>query len=167
MKIVERVLERRIRTLINLNEMHFEFMPGKGTWDAIFIVRKMQEEYQKKDKKLCFVNMKKAFDRVPRKVMEWAMRKKGLSEVMVRVVLSLYDGARTRVRVGSAYSEEFEVKVGVHQGSVLSPLLLFVVVLGVVTESARRGVVNELLYADNLVIMSEDMEDFLIRCTGK
>ena len=72
MKIVERVLERRIRTLVNLNEMQFGFMPGKGTVDAIFIVRRMQEEYQKKDKKLymCFVDMEKAFDRVPRKVME-------------------------------------------------------------------------------------------------
>ena len=43
------------------------------------------------------------------------MRKKGLSEVMVRVVMSLYDGAKTRVRVGFAYSEKFEVKFGVHQ----------------------------------------------------
>ena len=86
MKIVDRVLETRIRTLVNLNEMQFGFMPGKETLDAIFIVRRMQEEYQHKDKKLnmCFVNMEKAFDRVPRKVMEWAMRKKGLSEVIVR-----------------------------------------------------------------------------------
>ena len=86
------------------------------------------------------------------------MRKKGLSEVIVRAVMSLYDGAKTRVRVGSAYSEEFEVKVGVHQGSVLSPLL-FAIVVDVITENARRGVVNELLYADDLVIMSKDMED--------
>ena len=77
---------------------------------------------------MCFVDMEKAFDRVPRKVMEWAMRKKGLSEVTVRAVMSLYNGAKTRVRVGSAYSEEFEVKVVVHQGSVLSPLLFAIVV---------------------------------------
>ena len=160
MKIIERVLERQIRILVNLNKMQFGFMPGKGTVDAIFIVRKMQEEYQKKDKKLymCFVDMEKAFDRVPRKVMEWAMRKKGLSEVIVRAVMSLYDGAKTRVRVGSAYSEEFEVKVGVHQGSVLSPLL-FAIEVDVITENARTGVVNELLYTDDLVIMSEDMKE--------
>ena len=160
MKIVEKVLERRIQTLVDLNEMQFGFMPGKGTVDAILIVRRMQEEYQKKDKKLymSLVDMEKAFDRVPRKVMEWAMRKKGLSEVIVRAVMSLYDGAKTRVRVGSAYSEEFEVKVGVHQGSVLSPLL-FAIGVDVITENARRGVVNELLYADDLVVMSEDMED--------
>ena len=72
MKLVERVLERRIQTLANLNEMQFGFMPGKGSMNAIFIVRRMQEEYQRKDKKLymCFVDMEKAFDRVPRKVME-------------------------------------------------------------------------------------------------
>ena len=102
--------------------------------------------------------MEKAFDRMPRKVMEWATRKKGLSEVMVWAVMSLYNGAKTRVRVGSAYSEEFAVKVGVHQGSVLLPLL-FAIVVNAITESARRGVVNELLYADDLVLMSETMED--------
>ena len=68
---------RKIRTLVNLNKMQFGFMPGKGTVDAIFIVMRMQVKYQKKDKKLymCFVDMKKAFDKVPRKVMKWAMRK--------------------------------------------------------------------------------------------
>ena len=47
-----------------------------------------------------------------------------IREVMVREVMSLNDGSKTNVRVESAYSEEFEVNVGVHQGSVLSPLLL-------------------------------------------
>ena len=69
-------------------------------------------------------------------------------------IMSLYDGAKTKVRVGSAYLEEFEVKVGVHQGSVLSPLL-FAIVVDVITGNAKRGVVNELLYADDLVLMSK------------
>ena len=73
MKIVEKVLERQTRTPVNLNEIQFGNMPGKGTVDAIFIVRRMQEEYQRKDKNMniSFVDMEKAFDRVPRKVMEW------------------------------------------------------------------------------------------------
>ena len=84
-KIVERVLERRILALINLNKMQFGFMPGKRTADAVFVVRRMQEKYQNKDKKLYmyFVNMEIAFDRAPRKVIELAIGKKGLSEVMV------------------------------------------------------------------------------------
>ena len=140
--------------------MQFGFGPRKGTVDAIFIVRKMQDEYQKNNKKLymCFNGMKIAFDRVPTKVRKWAMRKKGLSEVMVWAVMSLYDGAKTRVRVGSAYSEEFKVKVGVHQESMLSPLL-FAIVVDIITENAKRSVVNESLYADDLVLMSKTMED--------
>ena len=55
MKIVKKVLERRIRTLVNLNKMQFGFMPGKGTVDAIFIARRIKEKYQKKDKKLYYV----------------------------------------------------------------------------------------------------------------
>ena len=60
--------------------------------------------------------------------------------------------------MGSAYSKEFEVKVGVHQGSVLLSLL-FATVVDVITENPRTGVANELLYADDLVLMSETMED--------
>ena len=96
--------------------MPFGFMPGKGTTDALFILRRMQEEFGGREKKLymCFVDLEKAFDRVPRKVMEWALRKKSLPEVLVKAVISLYQGSRTKVRVGSGLSEEFEVRVGVH-----------------------------------------------------
>ena len=59
--------------------MQFGFMPGRGTTDALFVVRRMQEECRGKKKLyMSFVDIEKAFDRVPRKVMEWAMRKKGL-----------------------------------------------------------------------------------------
>ena len=74
---------------------------------------------------MCFVDLEKAFDRVPRRVMEWAMRKKGLPEIMVKVVMSLYEGA---VGVTSGLSEEFSVKVGVHQGSMLWPMLFAMVI---------------------------------------
>ena len=123
------------------------------------IYKRLQEEYLDKEKKLymCFVDLEKAFDRVPRKVLEWAMRKRGIPEAMVRAVMSLYEGAKTRVRVGLELSEEFEVKVGVHQGSVLSPLV-FAIVVDVVTESVRNGLMSELLYADDLVLISETME---------
>jgi len=68
--------------------------------------------------------------------------------------MSLYEGSKTRVRVGSGLSEEFPVKVEIHQGSVLSPLL-FVIVVDVVTKCARKGLMNEILYADDLVLTSE------------
>ena len=58
----------------------------------MFVAQRMQEEYRDKKKKLymCFVDIEKAFDGVPRKMMEWAMRKKGLPEVIVRAAICLY-----------------------------------------------------------------------------
>ena len=99
MKIVKRMLERRIRELVNIDLMQFGFMPGRGATDALFVVRRMQKDYRDKKKKLymSFVDIEKTFDRVPRKVMEWAMRKKVLPEVIVRAVMSLYHGAQTKV----------------------------------------------------------------------
>ena len=140
--------------------MQFGFMPGKGTTDALFILRRMQEEFRGREKKLymCFVDLEKAFDKVPRKVMEWALRKKSLPEVLVQAGMSLHEGSRTKVIVGSGLSEEFMVRVGVHQGSVISPLIFFIVV-GAVAEQARKGLLNEILYVDNLVLMSENLED--------
>ena len=100
MKIVERALEKRIIELVKVDDMQFGFMPGKGTTNALFISRRMQEEFRGREKKLymCFVDLEKASDRVPRKVMEWALRKKRLPEVLVKAV-------RVCMRVGRRKSE--------------------------------------------------------------
>ena len=63
-----------------------------------------------------------------RKVMYWTMRKKTVAEVKVKAVMSLCNGAMTKVKMGSGSSDEFSGNVGVHQGSVLSPLLFAIVV---------------------------------------
>ena len=72
--------------------------------------------------------------------------------------MNLYHGAKTKVRVGSELSQEFLVQGGVHQGSVLSPLL-FAIAVDVISENAIEGLMNEILYADDLILMSESMEN--------
>ena len=99
---------------------------------------------------MAFVDLEKAFDQVPRKVIWWALRKLDVDEWIVRLVQGMYSNARSHVRVGEGYSEEFEVKVGAHQGSVLSPLL-FIIVLEALSCEFRCGVLWEDLYADDLV----------------
>jgi hypothetical protein len=78
MKVVERVFLIRLRKMVEIDEMQCGFMPGKGTVDALFMARMLHERYGRKKRKLCmcFVDLEKAFDRVPRKVIEWALRKK-------------------------------------------------------------------------------------------
>ena len=82
--------------------------------------------YHAKGKKLYmyFMGLENASDRVPRKVLKLAIMKKRTTEVLIRSVMSLYEGAKTRVRVDSELSEVFEAEVGMHQGSVLSHFFL-------------------------------------------
>ena len=72
--------------------MQFGFIPEKGTTDAIFIMRQVQEKHQEKKKKwyYVFVDLEKAFDRVPREVVRWASRKLGVDEWLIRTVMALY-----------------------------------------------------------------------------
>ena len=70
----------------------------------------------------------------------------------------IYEGAETKVRVGSSLFEEFSVKIVVHQGSVLLSLL-FAMVIDEVTENARKGWMKQILYADDLVLMGKTMEE--------
>ena len=134
------------------------------TTDAIFIVRQLQEKHLAANKPLymAFVDLEKAFDQVPRDVIWWAMRKLGIDEWLVRLVQSMYKDVRSRVRVGDGYSEEFGAGVGVHQGSVLSPLL-FIIVLEALSRVFRTGCPWELLYADDLMISAESMEELLMK----
>ena len=89
--------------------------------------------------------------------MRWALRKLGVDEWLIRTVMALYTEACPVVRTNAGLSESFEEKDGLHQGSVLSPLL-FSGVMDVVSSEARSGLPSELLYADDLAIMSPTME---------
>ena len=123
MKVLERVVKGLIRQIVEIDEMQCGFMSGRGTTDAIFIVLQLHEKHLAANKLLymTFVGLEKAFDRVPRDVICWVMRKLGIDEWLVRLVQSMYKNVRSRVRNGSGCSDEFGVQVGVHQGSVLSP----------------------------------------------
>jgi hypothetical protein len=140
--------------------MQFGFMPGRSTTDAIFILRQLQEKHLSRHKKLyfAFIDLEKAFDRVPRSVLWWSMRSLGVEEWVIRLVKTLYDGATSCVRINGSYSENFDITVGVHQGSVLSPLL-FAIVMEALSRECRVGCPWEILYADDLVIMSDNIID--------
>jgi len=62
----------------------------------------------------------------------------GVEEWLVKAIQAMYEGATTAVKVMGEVSQGFEVKVGVHQGSVLSPLL-FTIVLEALSRSCRTG----------------------------
>ncbi|XP_048735682.2 uncharacterized protein LOC125651135 [Ostrea edulis] len=106
---------------------------------------------------MAFVDLENALDRVPWNAIWWALR---VEEWIVCLVQGMYTNARSCVCVGNGYSEEFAVKVRVHQGSVLS-LLLFIVVLEVLSCEIRAGVSWEDLYT--LVIINDSLDECVKR----
>ena len=76
MKVVKRVLEKKLCRIVSVDEIQYDFIPVSGKTDAVFILRRMQEEFHARGKKLCFMNLEKDFNSVPMKVMEWVMREK-------------------------------------------------------------------------------------------
>jgi len=83
-------------------------------------------------------------------VIRWAMRKLVVEEWLVSAVMSMYTGAKTVVRTVYGNSNCFEVKVGMHQDSAMSPLL-FVIVMEALSREFRVTLPWELLYVDDLV----------------
>ena len=71
---------------------------------------------------------------------------------------SMYENARSRVGVGCNLNEEFSVKVDIHQGSWLSPLL-FITVLEALSQEFCTGCPWENLYINDLVVITESLEE--------
>ena len=86
----------------------------------------------------------------------FALGRKGVPEYLVNGVISLYKECKTAVSVDGELSSSFSVKVGVHQGSALSPLL-FIMVMDVLAD-VRDGSLMELLYAHGLVLCGESLK---------
>ena len=152
MKILERVLMKRFEGYLHIHEHQFGFARGKSTTDAIFVVRQLQEKYVEKNRTLyhIFVDLEKAFDKIPRHAIEWALRRQLVPEWLIRAVMGLYSNSLSHVRFAGDMSEAFPIGVGVHQGSALTPLL-FKVVMKEATKLCRRGVPWDLLWACRII----------------
>ena len=123
---------------LDIDKMQYEFMPGRGAVDAVLVLRKLSEKFRDKKKLFfIFVDLEKAFDLVQREVLCFSVRLKVVQEYLVNEAMSLYKGCETAVSVDGELSSSFSVKVGVHQGSVLSPVLL-IMVMDVLTEDVRK-----------------------------
>ncbi|KAK3559145.1 hypothetical protein QTP86_005023 [Hemibagrus guttatus] len=159
MKLWERVVEARLRKVVEICEQQYGFMPRKSTTDAIFALRILMEKYRDGQRELhcVFVDLEKAYDRVPREELWYCMGKSGVAEKYVRVVQDMYERSRTVVRCAVGQTEEFKVEVGLHQGSALSPFL-FAIVMDQLSEEVRQESPWTMMFADDIVICSESRE---------
>jgi hypothetical protein len=108
-KVFARVLLNRLKNLSEriLPETQFGFRPDRGTCEAIFSVRQLQEKSREQGRQLylCFVDLEKAFDSVPREALWVVLGKLGCTEKFVRLLRLLLDDMQCCVAVDSEQTD--------------------------------------------------------------
>ena len=170
-KIILRVILNRIRSKIRpeIAEEQYGFVKGKGTANAIFLLRMMTERAieMQRDIFLCFIDYQKAFDTVKHGEMLSMLVRLGVDDRDVRLIKNLYYQQKAGVRVGDELTEMVDIKRGVRQGCVLSPDLFTLYGEVIMREiemleglSIGGRNTNNLRYADDTVLIA-DSEDKL------
>ena len=156
MKLWERVIEHRLRRGTKVTQNQFGFMPGRSTMEAIFLIRQLMERYreQKKDLHMVFIDLEKAYDKVPRNVLWWALEKQKVPTKYINLIKDMYKDAMTCVRTCDGDTRDFPIKIGLHQGSALSPYL-FALVMDEVTRDIQDDIPWCMLFADDVVLIDE------------
>ena len=169
-KLLLRIIMMRVRNKINpeIAEEQCGFVEGKGTTNAIFILRTLIEralEIQK-DVYLCFIDYTKAFDRVRHDEIIKELTKLKIDGKDLRIIKNMYWEQTAAMRVEGEISAFQKIKRGVRQGCVLSPDLF-----SLYSEIIMRNIegqpgirvgghnINNLRYADDTVLISENEKD--------
>ncbi|KAK6746049.1 hypothetical protein RB195_012270 [Necator americanus] len=160
MKVFERVLEARLRKIVSVSLNQCGFVKDCSTIDAIHAVRILLEKHREKNRSvhLAFLDLEKAFDRVPHELLWMSMRSHRVPEEYVRWTKLLYAKPTSVVRCAVGTSRPFPVRVGVHQGSSLSPLL-FILCMDTITKEIQKQHPWTLLFADDVMLASESRDD--------
>jgi hypothetical protein len=99
MKLWERVIKHRLRKVTSVTKNQFGFIHGRSTMEAIFLIRHLMERYrEQKDLHMVFIDLNKAYDKVPRNVMWWALEKHKVPTKYIILIKDMYKDVMTFVR---------------------------------------------------------------------
>ena len=166
-KILLHLIKKRITPIIErqIGESQMGFRKGKGTRDAIFQLRMISERVIQMGKRvyLCFVDYQKAFYRVKHDKLLEVMEAAGIPELERRLIMNLYWHQQAAVRWDKEVSRYVDIKRGVRQGCVISPILFNLYSEFMITEALenKNGInfngnnITNLRYADDAVLVAD------------
>ena len=106
---------------------------------------------------MVFVDLEKAYDKVPRELIWYLLRRKVVPEAYINIIRDMYTVCKTSVMTSAGKTKGMEIEVGLHQGSAISPLL-FMIIIDVIKEENEKGTPWPMLFADDLVLCDPDRE---------
>ena len=126
-KVFTRLIADRISDISEsiIDETQCGFRKQRGTVDMVFVARQLQEKAREQNCQLfmCFFDLKKAYDSVPRDALWCLLGKWGFPAKMVNIIKQLHFGMEASVRINGVLSDPFSVSNGLKQGCVLAPFL--------------------------------------------
>ena len=169
-KVYAKIVEKKCRKIVEplIQEEQCGFRPGRGTTDQLFTLAQVYEKSWEYGRPVhtCFIDLEKAYDRVPRDILWKVLQEYNIRGVILRAIKSLYNQCGSCVRINGLKSKAFMVKAGLRQGCVLSPLL-FTVFMDRISRRSQgnecisigNARVSNLLFADDVAKLASTRTD--------
>lgn len=170
-KIYEQIINNRLKQKVEhtLEEVQSGFRPGRSIQDHIFTLRQIINKTNETGKRLylAFLDLEKAFDRVPRAAIWESLKNRNVSNKMIRVIQRLYKSGENYIIRKNMKSEKFTVDSGLRQGGGLSPMLFNIFMDDIIKECMEKTIklhvgyknlqvveISEGVFADDIMLVA-------------
>jgi len=169
-KVYLRVLYNRVQGAVEesnlLGEIQNGFRKGRRATDNILVMETIIRKYkhEKKNLTVALLDITKAYDRICRETLWYKLKQYGFPDIIIDNLKAVYYDPKSTLVFQGIQTEPLEMKIGLRQGCVLSPILfaLYIADLGRLLEESGFGaildgrIIPAMMFADDIALMGSD-----------